>query len=276
MSVIIAQGLKLVDSISDILESRALIYSLTKREIISKYKGSIIGALWAFINPILMMAIYTFVFSVVFKSRWGESVTSSKTEYALALFIGLIVFTIFSECLNRAPTLIISNVNYVKKVVFPIEILPIVVMGSALFQTCISLIVWVLFYISFIGIPTLNFFWFPLILFPFLLQVLGISWFLSSLGVYLRDTAQVIGILVMIMMYMSPVFYSVSMLPKAYQSFMHLSPLTYIIEQSRNSLMFGQGIEWSHWFIYTLISCFVMLCGFAWFKYTRKGFADVV
>lgn len=258
-----------------IIVNKNLIISLSKREIGSKYKGSFIGLLWSFINPVLMMVIYTFVFSVVFKIRWGGGV-DSKGEFALALFIGLIIFGLFSECINRAPYLIINNVNYVKKVVFAIETLPVVSLCTALFQMVINLIVWLLFYLAIVGVPTVHVFWLPVIIAPFLMLVLGVTWFLSALGVYLKDIAQVVGVVTMILMYLSPIFYPISMLPDSYQVFMQLSPLTYIIEQSRDCMMLGKNIEWASWGVYTLVSFVVMLLGYSWFMFTRKGFADVI
>jgi len=231
--------------------------------------------LWSFINPVLMMVIYTFIFSVVFKSRWGGDV-GSKGEFALALFAGLIFFGLFSECLNRAPYLITSNVNYVKKVVFPIEILPLVALGTALFQAAISFGVWLIFYLFIVGIPHLQIFWLPIVFAPFLMMVMGFSWFLAALGVYLKDVAQVVGVLTMVLMYLSPIFYPISMLPEVYHPFMQLSPLSYVVEQARDCIMWGKNIEWFQWSIYTLISFIVMMLGYGWFKFTRKGFADVI
>lgn len=255
--------------------NKNLVISLSKREIGSKYKGSFIGLLWSFINPVLMMVIYTFVFSVVFKIRWSAGV-DSKGEFALALFIGLIFFGLFSECINRAPSLIVNNVNYVKKVVFPVETLPLVSLLTALFQMVINLIVWLLFYVAIVGLPNWHILWLPVIIAPFLMMVLGVSWFLSSLGVYLKDIAQVVGVLTMVLMYLSPIFYPISMLPDAYHIFMQLSPLTYVIEQARDCMMLGKNIAWGSWGIYTLTSFVIMLLGYGWFMFTRKGFADVI
>lgn len=258
-----------------LVTNKNLIVSLSKRDIVSKYQGSFIGLIWSFINPVLMMVIYTFVFSVVFKTRWGAGV-DSKGEFALALFIGLIFFGLFSECINRAPTLIVNNVNYVKKIVFPVETLPLVSMLTSLFQMMMNLSVWLLFYIAIVGLPTWHILWLPVIIAPFLMMVLGVSWFLSSISVYLKDIAQVVGVLTMILMYLSPIFYPISMLPDAFHVFMQLSPLTYVIEQARDCMMLGKNISWSSLGIYTLISFIVMLLGYGWFMFTRKGFADVI
>ena len=255
--------------------NRDLIYTLTKRDIATRYKGSAIGVLWSFITPVMMLAVYTFVFSVVFKAKWNIQSTS-KTEFALVLFSGLIIFNIFSECISRAPGLIVSNANYVKKVVFPVEILAVVNLFSSLFNFIISFSVWLIFYIVFFGMPHLEILLLPIVLLPFFILILGLSWFLSSLGVYIRDIIQVIGIIIMIMMYLSPIFYPVSLIPEAYQKYMYLSPLTYVVEQSRDVMMWGNGINWYAWSLYTGLSCLTAYLGCVWFNITKKGFADVI
>jgi len=233
------------------------------------------GLLWSFFNPVLMLAVYTYVFSVVFKARWGEG-TGSKTEFALVLFSGLMVFNLFAECCNRAPSLILGNVGYVKKVVFPLEILPIVALGAALFHLLVSFVVWLLFYVVFVGLPSVTILLFPIVLVPVLLMVLGLSWVLSSLGVYLRDVGQVVAVLVLVLMYLSPIFYPVSIMPESYRTLMELSPITFVVEQARDVMMWRRGIDWSGWGKAMAISIAVALIGFAWFQKTRKGFADVL
>ncbi|UXI00544.1 ABC transporter permease [Photobacterium sp. TY1-4] len=264
-----------IDLVRVINTNLSLIHSLTKREVIGKYKGSLIGVMWSFINPVLMLAVYTFVFSVVFKARWAGG-SDSKTEFALVLFSGLLIFNLFSECITRAPSLIIGNVNYVKKVVFPIEILPIVTLCSALFQCFISFIVWLVFYLLFFGLPNLEILLLPLVMIPFILMVVGLSWILASLGVFMRDITQFIGIFVMVLMYLSPIFYPVSILPESYQFFMHISPLTFVVEQARDVMIWGKGMNWEYWSVYTLISSVVAWFGYYWFSFTKKGFADVI
>ena len=255
--------------------NRRLIVSLIEREVVGRYRGSALGLLWSFFNPVLMLTVYTFVFSVVFKARWAGG-SESKTEFALVLFAGLLVFNLFSECINRAPGLILSNVNYVKKVIFPLEILPIVALGSAGFHFFISLIVWLAFYLIFFGIPPATILLLPLILIPLALVILGISWLLASLGAYLRDVGQVIGMVTTVLMFLSPVFYPISALPEAYRPYMQLSPVTFIVEQARDLMMWGKGIDWLGWGIWMVISSAIAWLGFAWFQKTRKGFADVL
>jgi lipopolysaccharide transport system permease protein len=253
----------------------SLTITLIKREVTGRYRGSILGILWSFLNPLFMLAVYTFFFSVVFKARWAGG-SESKTEFALVLFAGLIVFNLFAECVNRAPSLVLSNVNFVKKVVFPLEVLPWVVLGSALLHMIISLGVWLLFYIVFFGIPHVSIFYLPIVILPLLILTLGISWFLSSLGVYLRDLSQVIGTVTTVLMFMSPVFYPVANLPEKYRMFVLISPLTLSVEQARDVMIFGKPINWTAWLPYLFVSMTIAWLGFAWFQKTRKGFADVV
>jgi len=261
--------------VKSLVRHRQLIGSLVKREIIGRYRGSALGLLWSFFNPIFMLLVYTFVFSVVFKARWPGG-TESKTEFALVLFAGLMVFNFFAECINRAPTLILANVNYVKKVVFPLEILPCVAIGSAFFHLLISLAVWICFYVAFYGMPHATLLLFPVVVAPLAVMVLGLCWFLAALGVYLRDVAQFIGIITTVLMFLSPVFYSPSILPEQYRVFLHLSPLTAIIEQARSVLFWGGGIDWVVWGLYSVAAMIVAMLGYAWFQRTRKGFADVL
>ena len=255
--------------------NRTLLFSMAKREVMGRYKGSAMGLLWSFVNPVLMLAVYTFVFSVVFNARWSGG-GGSKTEFALVLFAGLLVFNFFSECINRAPVLITSNVNYVKKVVFPLEILPVVVMGSAAFHFLVSLMVWLLFYLVFFGVPPVTMLWLPLVVLPLIFLTIGLSWLLASLGTYLRDIGQIIGMVTMVLMFMSPIFYPVSALPQEYRTLMQLSPLTFVIEQARDVMIWAKPIDWRAWSGWMAVSLLTAWLGFAWFQKTRKGFADVL
>ncbi|BDT66798.1 teichoic acid translocation permease protein TagG [Comamonadaceae bacterium OS-1] len=233
------------------------------------------GLLWSLFNPILMLAVYTFVFSVIFKSRWVGG-SESKTEFALVLFAGLMVFNLFSECINRAPTLILSNSNYVKKVVFPLEILPIVSLGSAIFNLVINLIVWIVFYTFFFGIPSSTILTLPIVLLPLFIMTLGLSWLFASLGVYLRDVTQIIGIATTILMFLSPIFYPISSLPKEYQELMQLNPLTSLIEQSRDTMIWGKNLDLIIWLKQIIYSTAIAAFGLFWFQKTRPGFSDVL
>ncbi len=254
---------------------RALVQVLVQREVIGRYRGSVMGILWSFFNPVFMLLIYTFVFSVVFKARWNAG-SDSKTEFALVLFAGLIIFNLFSECVNRAPGLILANVNYVKKVVFPLEILPWIALGSAMFHALISLGVWLLAYCVLFGVPHATVLLLPLVCLPLVLFIMGLTWALASLGVYLRDVSQFMGMLVTVLMFLTPIFYPVSSLPEQYRHFLLLNPLTPAVEISRDILFWGKMPDFSMLLLYTLATALIAWLGFAWFQKTRKGFADVL
>jgi len=254
---------------------RELLRALIEREVIGRYRGSIAGLLWSFLNPLLMLLVYTFVFSVVFKVRWGTD-NDSNTQFALLVFTGMMVFNLFSECLTRAPGLILSHVNYVKKVVFPLDMLPCVMLGAVLFHTLVSFAVWLLFHLLAFGLPPPTALLFPLVLLPLVLFTLGLSWVLASLGVYLRDVGQVIGVLMSALLLMSAVFYPLSALPEAYRHWLYLNPLTLVIESSRDVLIWGVVPDLGLWLIELSVALGVAFLGWAWFEKTRPGFADVL
>jgi len=271
-----AQPISLVTLAKSHWRNRQLIAQLTKREVLGRYRGSIMGLAWSFFNPVFMLAVYTFVFSVVFKARWGLGGEESKTQFAVVLFVGMIVHGLFAEVLNRAPSLVLSNVNYVKKVVFPIEILPIITMGAALFHGLVSLGVLLIAFVAFNGYVHWTAVFTPLVLLPLIILTLGLAWMLASLGVFLRDIGQTIGILTTVMMFLAPVFYPVTAVPEGFRPFIMANPLTFIIEQAREVLIWGRLPDWTGLGIYTLAATVIAWAGFAWFQKTRKGFADVL
>ncbi|EJM13783.1 ABC-type polysaccharide/polyol phosphate export system, permease component [Pseudomonas sp. GM21] len=258
---------------------RHLIFQMTKREVVGRYRGSVLGLLWSFLNPLMMLSVYTFVFSVVFKSRWGiapPGTEESKTMFAIMLFTGLIVHAVFAEVINRSPGIVLSNVNYVKKVVFPLEILPIVTLGAALFHSLVSLAVLILAYAIFQGVPHLSILLAPLVMLPLIILTLGLAWFLASLGVYLQDVGQTTAIITTVMLFLSPVFFPLHSLPEQYQTIILLNPLTFIIEQMREVLVWGRMPDFMGLGVYLIVSLIVAAAGYAWFQKTRSGFADVL
>lgn len=263
------------EMVSSFWRNRGLIRNLVHREVVGRYKGSMLGIFWSLATPVFMLAVYTFVFSVVFKARWSGG-SESKTEFALVLFAGLLVFNLFSECISRAPSTVLANTNYVKKVVFPLEILPWVNLGGALFHFTISLCVWLVAYFLLIGLPHWTVLLLPFVILPFSLFVMGLSWALASLGVYLRDVGQFIGIIVQVLMFMTPIFYPASALPERFQTFMYFNPLTPPIEMVRQVMYWGEMPSAFIWLIGVLASILTSILGFAWFQKTRKGFADVL
>ncbi|QDU10966.1 ABC transporter permease [Gimesia aquarii] len=261
--------------VHSLIKNRQLIWQMTKRDVIGRYKGSTLGLTWSFFNPLIMLAVYTFVFSIAFKARW-QTGSDSKSEFALALFIGMIVHGLLAESVNRAPSLILNNVNYVKKVVFPLEILPWVAMGATLFHTLVSLFVWGLFFIAVNQTFQWTALFLPFIFAPLIFFTLGLTWFLAALGVYLRDVGQVTSVFTTVLLFMSPVFYPISNIPERFQPYLYANPLTFIIEQSRAVLMWGQVPNWEGLLLSLIISLFVAWLGFSSFQKTRRGFADVL
>lgn len=257
------------------LKFKYLARELVKREIRSKYQGSVVGIFWVLIHPILMLSLYTFFFSVVLKARWDSS-SVSNVDFALILFPGLMIYTFFSECISRSPTLIISNVSYVKKIVFPLSILPIISLAASLFQLTISLIIWICFCLILRGSVPSTILFMPLIIIPLIFFVLGLSWFLSSIGTFFRDIAQIVGPVLNVMMFLSPVFYSADRLPQEFRWLLNLNPLSQIIIQSRNVMFYGEILHFSEW-VYTLTFTAVLaVLGYFFFQKTKRGFADVV
>jgi lipopolysaccharide transport system permease protein len=272
----VAQPTSLMAMARSLWCNRQLISRLSRREVVGRYQGSIIGLLWSFLNPLFMLVVYTFVFSVVFKSRWGVGEDETKIQFAVVLFVGLIVHGLFSEVLNRAPSLVLNNVSYVKKVLFPLEILPGIAMGAALFHSTISLIVLLAAYALFYGYLQWTAILIPFVLLPLVILILGLAWVLASLGVFLRDVGQTISIITMVMLFLSPVFYPLTALPKEFQPLIMANPLTFIIEQAREVLIWGHLPNWIGLGIYTMVATSVAWLGFAWFQKTKKGFADVL
>lgn len=265
-----------IEMISSFWRNKRLIMQLSKREVLGRYRGSALGLSWSFFNPILMLVIYTFVFSVVFKARWGASPDESKTDFAIILFVGLFIHGLFAECVNRSPGLITSNVSYVKKVVFPLEVLPWVAFTSALFHAAISLMVLLLAQLIINHSIPLTALLLPIVVLPLFLGIMGMSWLFASLGVYLRDISQITVMFTTVMLFMSAVFFPITALPEKYQFWIRINPLAYIIEQSRNVLIFGQAPDPKTWCVMFVTGAIVAWCGFAWFQKTRKGFADVL
>lgn len=262
---------------SSLWHNRQLIAQMTRREVAGRYRGSALGLAWSIFNPVFMLTVYTFVFSEIFKARWGGAGgDDSKTQFALVLFVGMIVLNLFSEVVNRAPGLVLGNANYVKKVVFPIEILPVIAMGTALFHSLISLGVLLATFELFNGYLPWTVIFIPLIFLPLVIVTLGLAWILASLGVFLRDVGQTVIIFTTVLTFLSPVFYPVTAVPEKFRPWLMANPLTFIIEQAREVLIWGHLPNGWGLGIYTLAASLFAWVGFAWFQKTRKGFADVL
>ncbi len=262
------------------VRQRALLRQMLRRDIAQSYRGSALGMLWSFITPLLMLGVYTIVFSVVFEARWasraGETTPPATGEFALILFCGLILHAFLADCLSRSPQIILGNVNFVKKVIFPLEILPVVVVGSAAFHFLMGLAVLLAAQLALTGTIPLTALLLPLVLAPFVIFCLGLAWILASIGVYLRDIGQIVGLATTVLLFLSPVFYPPEALPVAWRPLLILNPLTVIVENLRAVLLWGNLPNWPALGYYGAFSLAFMLLGFAWFQKTRKGFADVV
>lgn len=234
------------------------------------------GILWSFLNPLCMLVVYTFVFSVVFKSHWGQDTSASRTAFALILFSGLIVFSVFSEAVGRAPGLITANVNYVKKIVFPLEILPIISLAAVAFHMLVSIFILLAAFLLFNGYLYWTVLLLPVVLVPLGLFVVGVSWILASLGVYLRDVQQTITLVITVIMFVTPIFYPITALPARYQIYLRLNPLAFFVDQARRVLVFGAMPDWGAMGVAVLVSAGVAWLGYVWFQKTRVGFADVL
>jgi lipopolysaccharide transport system permease protein len=253
-----------------------LIWQLTRREIIERYQGSIFGLFWSFFNPLLMLSVYTFVFSVIFNMRWNISEGNNTGQFALILFIGVILHTLLAECLTKSPLLITGNVNYVKRVVFPLELLPVISLTAALFHALISFIVLLAALLITQGSLHWTILLLPITILPFLVLILGISFLLSAFGVYLQDIKQIISMLIMILMFLAPIFYPISMIPEALQPWIYLNPLTLIVEHMRTIIIIGDVPNFLYWAVYLSISTLLFWAGFCAFQKMRKGFSDAL
>lgn len=252
-----------------------LIVQMARRDVAKRYRGSFAGLFWTFFTPVLMLGIYTFVFGVIFKGRWNDRVTG-HFQYAIVLFAGLNINAVFSECANRATTLIEENTNYVKRVMFPLETLSWSTLGAALFHLLISTIVLLALSLIVNQYVPWTVLLFPIVVFCFLPFVAGTIWVLASLGVYFRDIRQVVSLITVALMFLAPILYPKEMIPEAYRNLLYLNPLTVIAEASQNVLLWGKPPMWSHLAIYSLISSLFAWVAFAWFEQTKKGFADVL
>ena len=240
-----------------------------------RYKNGVLGIAWALLNPLLMLALYSFVFVFVFKMRWGAG-PDTKGNFVILLFTGLVVHGFFSEFVTRAPLLVTSSVSYVKKVVFPLELLLLVPLLSAVvnFVIGIVLVALLLFYLQ--GSVPATIVFLPIVIAPYALLVLGISYFLAATGVFVRDLTHVVGLLSTITMFASPVLFPIENVPEGYRSYLYANPLTLIVEQLRTVAILGNMPDWTGLVIYLAAACIVFFLGFGWFQATRKGFADVL
>ncbi len=253
-----------------------LIVQLTRREIVGRYRGSLAGMAWSFLNPLLMLVVYTLVFSSIFKVRWGAGATESKSDFALVLFVGLMLHGFLADCLSRAPGLVLANVSYVKRVVFPLEVLPWVSVLSALFNLLISVVVLLLVQLMLDRQLPVTAVLLPILLLPFVLIVVSLSFIFAAVGVYLRDLGQLTTMIVTVLFFFSPIVYPTSSLPKKFQEWIQFSPSTYPVEQARRILISGELPKVSGWFMSLAVAIVLLILSYYFYQKTRRGFADVL
>ncbi|QNK02743.1 ABC transporter permease [Dyella telluris] len=259
-----------------LIDNWDLVAGLARREIEIRYRGATMGVLWALLNPLIMLSVYTFFFTEVLHSKWQGMQQQSSLDFSLVLFPGLLVFTFFSECVAKAPTLILGNQSYVKKIVFPLQVLPVISLMSALFHALIGFLIWIVFYLVIKGGLHATV---PLVIFPLLplgFLTLGICWILAALGTYVRDITHIVTGLLAALMFLAPIFYPISALPEKYRGMVLLNPISVAVEQVRALLYQGVMIDWQQWFTYLGVSIVIAWIGLWIFQRARAGFADVL
>lgn len=254
---------------------RRLVVELARRDVAGRYKGSFFGTLWSLVIPLVMLALYTFVFGVIFRSRW-TSASSSIVEFSVVMFCGLIVHGLMAEVVSRSPSLVTSQPNFVKKVVFPLDCLPWVALVAALYHFAMANLVLLAGVLLLRGSLPATALLAPVVIVPLAVLMVGLSWMLASLGVFFRDLAQLIGLVLSALMFLAPIFYPINAVPKHLLPMIYANPLTLIVEQYRDVLIWGRMPDWGALGAYTLVAVAVAWLGHLWFQKTREGFADVL
>ncbi len=265
-----------LSAVKNIWNYRELLIQLVRRNIEVRYRGTLLGLVWMVATPLIMLAVYTFVFGIVFRARWGEDFTDSKAAFALIIFCGMTVYNIFAESVNSSVGIVSGSPNYVKKVVFPVELLPLSTVATA----CFFGLVWLGILFFGIGVSGqglhLTAVFLPLVLLPLVLFSCGISWFAASIGVFIRDLRHIVGIILLILHFTTPIFYSLEMVPERIRPILLINPLTSMVQLAREVLLFGGRPDWGVLAILTVFSLAVCQLGYFWFMKTKRGFADVL
>lgn len=261
---------------SSVLNNKYLFFQMLKRDIQKRYRGSQLGFLWAFFYPILMLLVYTFVFGMVMQVKWGVA-GQDNIDFGLILFAGLLCHSLMAEVVIGSVSSITSNSQYVKKVVFPLEIISLVALSNAIFHMFLGMLILLAIYVITGNTLQWTILLAPVVLFPFLVFLLGLSWFLGVLGVYVRDLGQIVGVLMTVLMFLCSILFPFERLPLELQPYvLWLNPLTIIVEQLRAVVLFGQFPNWTLLGLYTLGAFAMLFLGTWLFKRTRDGFADVI
>lgn len=259
-------------SIIRLFDHRYLLGQLIKRDVLLRYRGALFGVAWIFLSPLLMLAIFAFVFGHIFQSRWPEQ--PDGMPFWLMLYSGLIVFNLFAETVSRAPSTVRSQPSYVKKIIFPVEILPLVPLGAAMVHGAFNLLILVIALACF-GQLSIDILLFPLLVIPVLLLGLGLAWFLAAWGVFIKDMSQIVPLFVQMLLFLSPVFYPASAVPVFLQPAYQLNPIGAVIEAVRAALL-GQPVDWASWLAALAAGLLAALLGLMFFSHARDEFADAL
>lgn len=265
-----------VKMVRNLWSHRELIYQFTKREVLQQYKGSYLGVLWSFVTPLALLLVYTFAFSVVLQARWEGTGENGHLVFALNLFAGLVAFNVFSETISAAPSLIIRNPNYVKKVVFPLEILPVSKLGASVIDSLFGIVILLLGALIILGELPWTLIFLPVMYLPLIFLCLGLGWFFASLGVYIRDVGNFLSVVVRMLFFLTPIFYPLSAIPSNVRFLLYLNPLTFIVNHFRRVALWGQMPDWLEFFGITAGAMVICLLGYIWFMKSKKTFADVI
>lgn len=251
---------------------RYLLGQLVKRDVLLRYRGAMFGIAWVFLNPLIMLAIFAFVFGQIFQARWPQQ--DGGAPFWLVLYSGLIAFNIFAEAVSRAPAAVRSYPSYVKKIIFPVEILPLVPLGAALVHGAFNYLI-LLAALAWTGHLTASALLYPIALLPLLLLALGLAWFLAAWGVFIKDMSQIVPPFVQMLMFLSPVLYPASAVPAVLQPIYQLNPLGAVIETCRDVAL-GHPADWRGWSLAMLLGLAASGLGHAFFRHSREEFADAL
>ena len=257
---------------NDVWRHRYLLGQLIKRDVLLRYRGAMFGVLWIFLSPLLMLAIFAFIFGQIFQARWPEQ--GGGLPFWILLYSGLISFNVFAETVSRAPAAVRGYPSYVKKIIFPVHILPLVPLGAALVHGLFNFLI-LLGALAWVGGVNVQTSIFPLLLLPVVLLALGFSWFLAAWGVFIKDMTQIVPVFVQMLLFLSPVFYPMSVVPEILRPFYQYNPLGIVIETARGALS-GVPMDWASWGMALALSLVVSILGYAFFQHSREEFADVL
>lgn len=260
----------------DFWSHRRLISQFTRREILQLYKGSFLGLSWTFVSPLLQTLVYTFVFAFIFRARYEDGGTGSRTEYALGLLAGLAAFEVFRFSFSTAPNQILRNANLVKKVVFPVEILSVSQLGPAITESLARVLILLLAVVILLNQLHWTTIFLPLIFLPLILLTLGVSWFVASIGVFVRDVRHLVVVIIRVLFFATPIFYSLASVPEPFRTVLSLNPLAIIVNHFRRVILWGEMPDWSQLLIVTAVSFLICWLGYLWFMKTRRMFADII